>query len=257
LFGLLIEHLGFGELTRWDFTIHQVVACAVLGALGAASVRILRVLWIADVILFAFLCLIELTPVMSGLSRRWVRSDPLPVGPVDAVVVPSSGVTSGGTLGVAGSDRLLAALELVRRGVAPKLITTRVAYYGSRELTSDADQRRLITMAGVEDRWIPLGDGFTTRGEAIEVEHWLRQLGDTALQTPRHVVVVTSPLHTRRACATFEYVGLRVTCRPVPERGPQTGAPEDIPDRLAAFRSYMYERLGWWLYRVRGWVRAG
>ena len=34
----------------------------------------------------------------------------------------------------------------------------------------------------------------------------------------KRIIVVTSPIHTRRACATFETVGLAVTCRPSPDR---------------------------------------
>ena len=69
------------------------------------------------------------------------------------------------------------------------------------------------------------------------------------------IVVVTAPIHSRRACATFERAGLTVACRPAEER---KFAVESLPspgDRILAFREWLYERVAWAVYRWRGWVR--
>jgi uncharacterized SAM-binding protein YcdF (DUF218 family) len=252
LLGVLAGELGVGLVLPWDYDILDVMIFAVVCAIGASFSsrgQLVRVLWIADAILIALAVFID-TPVTTSLATHWVRADSLPSGGVDAVVVPSSTLTSSATLTAVGSDRLLSGLELIRRGVAPRLVTTRVTCCGrSRTVSSDADQRRLIEMAGVADRWILVGEAEgSTHAEALAVDRRLRELG------ARTIAVVTSPLHTRRACATFERDGMRVTCIPSAERGDQTRAPGGARNRTAAFRTYVYERLGWWLYRRRGWV---
>jgi uncharacterized SAM-binding protein YcdF (DUF218 family) len=251
LLGMLAAELGIRN-TGWDFTFQDVLLLAFVSAIGSSFGRFLRFLWIADAALLVLVGLISLTPILSGFTTRWVRTDTVPSTGVDAVVVPSSMITSSGTLAVTGSDRLLAGLELIRRGVAPKLVTTRAPCCGTNVgANSDVDQRRLVALAGVTKQWVLVGDaGGSTHEEALAIDRRLRELG------ARRIAVVTSPLHTRRACATFEGDGMGVTCVPALERGDQTRSPQNGSDRLAAFRAYVYERMGWWLYRRRGWVAA-
>ena len=257
LFGVLAGELGLTTIagwvvSGWDFDIVDVVIfaalCGIVGGLDTRN-RVLRILWIGDAALVALMCVVN-TPVMPRLTERWVRADSIPAGGLDAIVVPGSSLTSSGTLSVVGSDRLLSGLELVRRGVAPLIVTTRVVCCGSHgQFTSDADQRRLITLAGAESKWLLVGgELYSTHDEALAVDRKLRELG------ARKIAVVTSPLHTRRACAAYERDGMRVTCVPSLERGDQTRAPGGEHNRLTAFRTYLYERLGWWQYRRRGWV---
>jgi hypothetical protein len=61
-------------------------------------------------------------------------------------------------------------------------------------------------------------------------------------------------MHTRRACATFEAVGFKVTCYPSLTRRRVTGHPIREEDRLAAFGEYLYERLGMVKYRWKHWI---
>jgi uncharacterized SAM-binding protein YcdF (DUF218 family) len=253
LFGILAKELELGAFLAMEVSMQDVLVLAIVSAIGSSFRGFLRYLWIADVALLCLAWTIAFTPVISRPTQRWVRDDSLPSGGVQAVVVLSSSVTSGGTLGGSGSDRLLAGLELIRRGVAPRLVTTRVTCCGDvPEVSSDADQRRLIVLAGVADRWILVGDHVTnTHDEAIAIHRRLGPLG------VRSIALVTSPMHTRRACATFERDGTSVTCVPALERGEQTYSPREFSDRLAAFRAYLHERLGWWVYRRRGWVNDG
>ena len=64
--------------------------------------------------------------------------------------------------------------------------------------------------------------------------------------------VVTSPLHSRRACATFEAVGFKVVCAPAGSREyvvPGALAPED---RLATFPRLIYEKFAAATYKSNG-----
>src|SRR5207253_10054496 len=59
--------------------------------------------------------------------------------------------------------------------------------------SSDPDQRQLVALAGVTDRWIPVTDDVrNTHDEALAVDRRLRQFG------ARSIVLVTSPMHTDR-----------------------------------------------------------
>lgn len=257
LLGALVHELGLWSLKGWDhlwvlLTVVFAVTSAVMSAVTSA-VTFRRLLLIADIALLGMLCVIAFTPVMPFLANRWIRADSLPSSGADAVVVLSADVTTSGALSAAAADRLLTGLELVRRGVAPRFFTTRVAHrrYGV-FMSGDADQRRLVALAGVADRWTPVTDDVrNTHDEALAVDRRLRRLG------ARSIVLVTSPMHTRRACATFENVGLRVYCVPALERGEQsdTRTPLGEKDRLAAFKYYLYERLGSIEYWRRGWIK--
>ena len=90
---------------------------------------------------------------------------------------------------------------------------------------------------------------LTTRTEAIRLR---------AISRAHHwstLAVVTSPMHTRRACATFEAVGLRVVCVPAAVRGSGLYPGANAEDRLRAFRSWLYEAFATPSYRSHGWIR--
>jgi len=208
-----------------------------------------------EVALLAIYLLIALTPIMTPVTGAWVRNDALPVDTLDAIVVLSAGVKSDSALNSTAADRLISGLELMREGRARRLVTTRqVEDYGwgwgwrPRIINSDADQRRLISLASVSGAWIVVDSVHTTRDEAVRSGARLLPAG------ARSIIVVTSPMHTRRACATFEAVGFRVVCRASRERDFATNPPAGNRDRLAALRAFGYEQLGMIKYRARGWL---
>jgi uncharacterized SAM-binding protein YcdF (DUF218 family) len=183
--------------------------------------------------------------------RSWIRRDPLPTASPDAVVVLSASVNRDGALDVSGAERLLSGLDVFRRTHARVLITTRVEHRArSRTITSDTDQRRVIALAADTSVWRIVAPVHTTHDEALRSAELL------APASARPIVVVTSPLHTRRACATFEAVGFRVACVPSEERRYAAYALSGPVDRLRAFFDLLYERLGMIEYRARGWVRT-
>ncbi len=114
--------------------------------------------------------------------------------------------------------------------------------------SSDGDTRDLVALLG----------------PAVEL-HVVDSVGSTRLEAERNkllfdregwktAVVVTSPIHTRRACATFEAVGIGVTCRASPDRTTAWRTQVSPLDRSRAFGQWLYETLGWWKYRLLGWV---
>jgi uncharacterized SAM-binding protein YcdF (DUF218 family) len=67
-------------------------------------------------------------------------------------------------------------------------------------------------------------------------------------------VVVTSPFHSRRACAVFEKVGFAVACLPADSRDLPVSRIITPKDRLRAFQLWIYEVAGDIRYRQRGWL---
>ncbi|MDB4877511.1 MAG: hypothetical protein JWM41_3957 [Gemmatimonadetes bacterium] len=246
-----MQQLGFLDVLGLSTSQGMVVLCAIIavgiGFLGAGA-------WLVgvDLVLFAVYLVIALTPAMSGPAARWVRDDPASSAPADAVIVLSGGLTPDSSLGTSGTERLLSGLELVRAGVAPRIVTTRVTQrLGGRQISSDPGQRRLIGLAGMDSAWSMVDSVHSTRDEAMQVARLLRPAAG------RSIVVVTSAMHTRRACAVFEGVGFHVRC--VAARGLQntTRRPISPDDRLEAFREYLYEHLGMLKYRWKGWIKPG
>lgn len=247
LFGYFLIEFGFAEiLGNRPMEQLELIGIVVGAALGA-----LKLHWLVvglDALMFVFYLAIANTGIMFRLATEWARSDPIPAS-ADAIIVLSAAINSDGMLNTQGVQRLLTGLELYQRGVAPRLFTTNVdATYGRQVLSSTADQGRIIKLAGAASGWTSLTGVSNTREEAIQ----------SAAKLPteaRTVIVVTSPLHTRRACATFERMGFKVVCVPSREHDHVTWHPIHSSDRLASFRDYLYERLGMVKYRHQGWVR--
>lgn len=191
-----------------------------------------------------------LTPIVDAPVRSWIRRDSLPTMPLDAVVVLSSSVNRDGALDVSGVERLLSGLAVSRRNGARLLITTRVEDRRSdRVITSDADQRALIQLGGDTSAWRIAAPAHTTHDEAMRTAEIL------APASSRTIAVVTSPLHTRRACATFEALGFHVVCVPSDERAYAMYSLPGPVDRVRAFFDWLYEQLAVIKYRSRGWIR--
>src|SRR5215510_5076049 len=248
LAGLLIADLGPEEVSPWTSRL-IVLAFTLAGGLFALA----GLLWIpvaVDVLLLVVYFIVSSTPLMFHLAGRWVRSDSLPAS-AEAIIVLSANVNSDGMLNTHGVQRLLTGIELYQRGIAPRVFTTEVkAEYGDVIRSSVGDQRRLLQMGRAVGAWTSLTGTHTTHDEALKSVEQLPGAG-------HRVIVVTSPLHTRRACAAFERVGFHVSCAPSREQQYVTWHPVNPKDRLAAFREYTYERLGMIKYRIHGWLPQG
>ena len=246
LTGFLLGALGWSAVVDVS-TPSTVLVMSLVGALVGVLNWQRFLVYVACVLLVVFV-VIGYTGVMYGVASSWVRDDPLPTS-ADAIVVLSAAVKSDGALNADGTARLLEGIELFQRKIAPRIFTTSVeTKYPSGVRVSNSDQKRLLKIGGADSAWTSLTGVFTTRDEALQ----------SAIQLPpasRKVVVVTSPLHTRRACATFEGVGFTVICHAATERHYVTWHPLSPTDRLASFRDYLYERMGVIKYRSKGWVK--
>ena len=245
--GLLLVELGLAGVM--GSPPHQLFMFG--GALLGAVLGLFRLQWIVgvlDVLLIVVFLVIADTPIMYKMAGAWVRADKVDA-PLDAVIVLSASVNSDGRLSDQGVQRLLTGLELFKTGIAPRLFTTAVEEtFGSVLRSSTGDQERLVTLGGARAAWTSLTGVYTTHDEAIQAA--------SHLPTGAHkIAVVTAPMHTRRACATFEAVGFEVACVPSREQEYVAWHPVNSRDRLESFRQYIYERLGMVKYRAKGWLR--
>ena len=231
-----------------EISITRTLVCAIGAIVGALIfIRSVRVAWTLLLLSLATWCAIAFSPIARYMSNGLVRSDPIPQS-VDAVVVLSGSVTDDGMLGNEALDRLLEGVALIRAGRASTLVITQPHPLDDSSITTDADQRRIITLLPTPPRIIVIHSVVNTRTEAV----------GTARQLPpasTHIIaVVTSPLHTRRACRVFEHVGYRVSCVPSESRDIAVHSLSTASDRLAAFRMAASERAAFALYQYRGWL---
>ena len=250
-YGVLVAAAAIGsEMPRVTAGYPRVFVgvCAVVGAALVVTHQQRKAAY-AVVPIAVVAAVIMLTPIMSPLSRHWVRSDAVPPTGVDAVVVLSAGLHADGALNAPAAERLVKGIELVRARHVPMLVTTRIRFpLGDRMIDSDEGQRRLVRPLADSVDWRIIGPVAITRDEATRAAELLHPFGR------RRIAVVTSPMHTRRACATFEAVGFQVTCIASEEWTYSFRQPIGPADRIQAFFDYVYERLGMVKYRSRGWL---
>ena len=191
--------------------------------------------------------LIADTPLMLLLMARWQRVDALPPGAVfPAVVVLSSHVQKAQTLDAQAQERTLRAYELLRTGQAERIVVTEAALdYGSQAPIVRA-QMRTLDLNYPLDTVGPVQD---THDEALAAARLAKQRGW------KRVLLVTTGWHMRRSAAVFESAGLSVTCAPSVEGNYDINVLESPWDRLAAFRDWLHEVVGYQMYRKRGWIR--
>ena len=182
-------------------------------------------------------------------AHRLLLATSVGLAVVLAVVVLSGGITSDGHLAPPVVDRTLTGLSLIRRGLATTLIVSRERLGPPGQgVTSDADQQRLVALLERPVRLLIVDSVFSTRDEAVRMRALARSLDVTS------VAVVTSPMHTYRACATFEKAGFTVTCVPSDSRDVALGSLRAPTDRVRAFQLWLYELAGLTKYRLQRWI---
>ena len=199
--------------------------------------------------------------LLASLERPYAGRtiDQLP--PADAVVM------LGGTVRLSrndcfgfefndAADRIITAAELIRRGKARTLILGG-AEHGlapNRITESELLQRWLGAWNVAPVPIIGLTACHTTRDEGERVQRLLEEKGW------KTVILVTSAAHMRRGEAIFRRLGINVVCFAGDFRGVAAaearGRLTIIPtaDALEDFAGYTHEFIGWWVYRMRGWV---
>lgn len=216
----------------------------------AANAAFRRALVATLAIAAAVVVVVTLTPLTNAIASRWVRGDRFPSTPVAAVVVLSGTVNPNTTMGGDALDNMLFGLQLVRDGRANAVVTTTVEQkFPGKWVSSAVDQARIMALLGSQVRWLRTAPTVSTRDEAVRSAELLMPLGI------RRIAVVAAPMHTRRACSTFEAVGFTVTCTPSLVRSPGAGNPGPWPaDRLHVFGEWVYEIVATLKYRAAGWL---
>lgn len=217
------------------------MAGAVLGALSWG--RLKTGLLAMTVALLALWLSVAFTPLVAWFGHGLVRRDAL--APADAVLVMASRLQPDGQPSAAALARLLHALELTVEAKTKHLVVPELAppapSYG-------ALARHLASRLGVTVEIASTGPVQRTREEAVQAAALCRREGW------RRLLVVTSPTHSRRACAAVEQEGLDVICSPAMETEYDIETLDRPSDRFIAFRSVLHEWLGVWLYHRRGWA---
>lgn len=231
------------KLLTWSWEPYGYIAAVVYGVIGGLvnRSRLRPLLWIFAIGALTLIYVAAYTDVFVEPCNALVRRDALQ--PADAVVALSGGVTADGKLDAMGLQRTLDAMELVRQGWAPVLART----IPNPRNTAEEDVRYLAEL--FDD--VPVeavGPAANTRGEAVAVAGLAAQRGWS------RIILVTSPVHSVRAAACFEKLGFTVISSPCWERDYSLPRPRHHIDRLTVFRRWMYELMGWQMYRLRGWV---
>lgn len=234
--------LGVQQLLRRPDLVLYIPAALVGAVLGTTRLR--PILLIAGGILALICIAVAYTPLVSAVGRPLIRRDSIPAR-VDAIAVLSAGFTPDGMMRRETLERLLSGVTLARGGLAPVML---VSMERSNRGSDSADLQSVISLVGEGTRTILVDSVTTTRTEALRMKAIARGNGWQTL------AVVTSPLHTRRACATFEAVGFRVVCVPATVRGSGLIPGSIAEDRLRDFRSWLYETFATDSYRRRGWI---
>jgi uncharacterized SAM-binding protein YcdF (DUF218 family) len=234
--------LGVQQLLRRP-ELALYLPAALVGAV-LWNTRLRPILLIGGGIL-ALICIsVAYTPLVSAVARPLIRRDSIPAR-VDAIAVLSAGFTPDGMMRRETLERLMSGLQLARRGLAPVML---VSMERANRESDSADLQSVISFGGEGTRTILVDSVTTTRTEALRMRSIALANGWQTL------AVVTSPLHTRRACATFEAVGLRVVCVPATVRESGLIPGSIAEDRLRDFRSWLYETFATDSYRRRGWI---
>ena len=202
----------------------------------------------------------EEKPWVGGRSTEQGAGSSAPNAPADAVVALGGGqrVSNYDALGFAmedGGGRLLTAIELVRSGKAKTLVLG-----GSwpmpgkpKEPSMSVVQDWVTSWRLVEGPVTNLGICINTHDEAVAFQKLAQRSAWV------NVMLVTSALHLRRSAAAFKQQGIAVT--PVAADFHVQGVSQDLPfspfprqHRLFLLAFYLHEKIGWWAYRLRGWV---
>jgi uncharacterized SAM-binding protein YcdF (DUF218 family) len=239
LIGAGLNVLGFTDALKLG--VDLLIPGALLGAVVGLT-RLRGALPVIAALVVLGMAIVSYTPVASRLAASLIRGD-VPGGtPPDAIAVLSGGMNDDSTMGPITLDRLLTGIELARKYPTVPLIVSREVIHRDGALVSDsADIQRILALSAPGASTYFTDSSTSTRDEAMRMRALARPRGWTRL------AVVTSPLHTRRACATFEAVGFSVTCVPAVSRSARDGA--------ALFRNWLYETSGTIKYRSAGWIR--
>lgn len=182
-------------------------------------------------------------------SLVWRVAEPLRMNEepqrADAIVVFAGGAGESGQAGGGYQERVKQAVDLYKRGYAPRMIFSTGFVFAFPE---GEVMRSLAIDNGVPPTAIILEDqarntyeNVTRSREILDVYGWKR------------VLVVSSPYHMRRAMMTWHKVAPDIDAIPTPVPASQFYLRDGAPS-LAQIRGILQEYTAIALYRWRGWV---
>lgn len=153
------------------------------------------------------------------------------------------------------SDRLLVALRLYHSGKAPLVLCSG----GNLPLLSQPGELpEAEVMRGLLEEWgVPTGAILTEGGSLNTRENATGSYSVLSSRGVRRILLVTSAMHMPRAAAVFRSAGFEVIPAPADFRTGWGHNPLDwIPSagNLIDSSQALRERLGLWVYRLRGWA---
>ncbi|MEO7361387.1 MAG: YdcF family protein, partial [Gemmatimonadaceae bacterium] len=242
---VLADLLGAREIS--GFSPFPLLTVSMLVGVFLAPSRFGSALWLMLGMLVSTVCLVSFTPIVRTPAQHFVRADNS-AQPVDAVIVLSGGINGEGLLGLAMMNRLTSGIaEARRRGVGTIALSIVNEVSQNVPVTSEADQRALLSELAPDLAVLFVRDVHSTHDEALQ----FAALGRT--HGWQRVALVTSPLHTRRSCRTFERAGLPVSCVPARAREYSLVRLGGMFARLNVFRDILYETTATLVYSTRGW----
>jgi len=242
--GLLARDLDLTSLVSfWGDQSFLLPVGAAIGALCGIS-RLRKARYGVTMGLAALWLLVAYGPLSSLLLRGLVRSDTL--RPADAVLVLGTRMQTDGDPTASQLSRLFHGLELVKDGLAPRLIITELP-------PPFASQRpfaqQMLDRFRPEVELVDLAPTLNTHDEGVLAAAYLKQRG------LNRVIVVSSPTHTFRGAAVLEAQGLEVMASPARETRFDLQTLDRPEERLLSFGAIIHEHLGTFVYRRRGWIR--
>jgi len=229
------------------------LALMVAGALLARTSRGAW-LWLLAGVLSTMLMVVSYTPLVTPMVAPFIRRDVAAIragSTADAVVILSGSVTSEGRVTGPALERLISGLQQARLLGIPVVALSVVGDDADPTVeNSERDQRDLAQLMAPDRELRFVRNVHSTRDEALAFAAMARTHGW------RQVVLVTSPLHSRRACATVEHAGLAVRCVPAASREYALSRLDRPENRRLAFADVVYESAATLLYAVRGWTSS-
>jgi len=242
--GLLSRDLDLTTLVSfWGDRGFLLPAGALLGAL-CATTRLRKPLFAVTASLGLLWLAVTYGPISRLLLAGLVRSDAL--RPSDAVLVLSSRMQKDGDPTSVHLARLYRGLELVKDGLAPRLLISELPPPQALQKPFVEEMLRRFAPA-VE--LVVLSPVRNTYDEATLAAEYLKARG------LKRIIVTSSPTHTFRGAAVLEALGLETLSSPARETRFDLENLDRPEERLAAFGSVIHERLGIFVYRRRGWIR--
>jgi len=182
----------------------------------------------------ARLGLLRLTP---WLARPLLVAED--IRPQPFIVVLCGGCRFNGRLSESTCARVEHGVRLFDRGLAPRLILSGGRWAPHRPACAPRMQALALALGVPPDAIVVEGQSTSTAENAREVAHLLRA------EAAPSILLVTSPLHMRRAKRCFEKRGVRVFCAPTPDSGVHSSL---------FVKEALHEYIGLAYYRAHGWI---